>query len=174
MSARPLNPSAPASITALDESLDSGARGKDLRVKGAELGGRMLLPLPTHTVTRWNLREWPPGGRAPRRALLPLETPIPPPLHCALPASSQLSCPDGAAGSGWLDPCLGSVRMDTGEEADTFPPQASCQPGCSHQVPLRVGHQPLPAEQDTGPPIPRAGHQHPHPKGRTGAGLRLF
>lgn len=61
--------------------------------------------------------------------------------------------------------------MDTGEEADTFPPQASCQPGCSHQVPPRGGHQLLPPEQDTGPPIPRAGHQHPHPEGRTGAGL---
>lgn len=89
MSARPLNPSAPASITALDESLDSGARGKELRVKGAELGGRMLLPLPTHTVTRWNLREWPPGGRAPRRALLPLETPHPSPTP--LRPSSKLT-----------------------------------------------------------------------------------
>ena len=38
MSARPLHPSAPASTSALDESLDSGAEGT-LRVRGAELGG---------------------------------------------------------------------------------------------------------------------------------------
>lgn len=91
---RPQHTSALASVMALGgKSRLWGWREGTPHVKGAESGGRMLLPRPpTHTVTCWNLGEQPLGAAAPGKP------PSLPPYHCTLPADlsfldlTQSSC----------------------------------------------------------------------------------
>lgn len=130
---QPQQPSAPASVMAMGgKSRLWGWREGTPRVKGAESGGRILLPAPPHGHTLES------GGAA-SGSCCPWKTPVPPPIPLRppcrpeLPGSdtkllwpscpltqalpmletalstvwrpdSQLLRPDRAAGSGWLDP----------------------------------------------------------------------